>query len=292
MRGCVGLVLLAACGNHDAAPEQAAQVATAGVAAPAWACDPLPFAASTPVPEASGAAWITFRGKPALFVISDSGNAGAYGIVDPESGDTIAQGKLPGGPHGDDFEGVAARGGKLYALLSNGFYVELTQDGETFTEVPPVSLGAGMTCKDDPRPGNCGKNFEGICLDDTAQQDACVGFAASKADGKMYCLVDHDGALAADPARTIAVSGKNVIADCAIDEHGTLWVGANIFELGQVYRVDGWRDPAHAKVVALGRIGPGNPEVLAVRGDLVYRMSDTNGTPSLMAKFRCAANAR
>jgi ABC-type sugar transport system ATPase subunit len=30
----------------------------------------------------------------------------------------------------------------------------------------------------------------------------------------------------------------------------------------------------------------------AVRGDVVYRMSDTNSAPSLMAKFRCSARTK
>lgn len=275
MRGCVAVLAMVGCGRHD---EAAVAPPPPVAATSAWTCEPQPFAGSTPVPEASGAAWITFRGKPALFVISDSGNDGAYGIVDPGSGETLAQGKIAPGEHGDDFEGVATRGGKLYALLSNGFYVIITQDGETFTASPPLSLGP------------YDKNFEGICLDDTGGAGACIGFAASKADGSLYCLVDRAGALAIDPPRTIAITGKNKLADCAIDEHGTLWAGGNMFELGRIYRVDDWRDPAHARVTALGPLGPGNPEVLAVRGDVLYRMSDTNGAPSLMAKFRCPAD--
>ena len=50
---------------------------------------------------------------------------------------------------------------------------------------------------------------------------------------------------------------------------------------------DGWADLATAKVVPVVKLGVGFPEVLAVRGDIVYRMSDLGGAPSLMAKWRC-----
>jgi hypothetical protein len=148
-----------------------------------------------------------------------------------------------------------------------------------------------MVCGE-PTDGNCGRNFEGICLDPRGASGPCAGFAASKADGHLYCLHEHDGTFTADPARAIAVVRPNVLADCAIGEDGTLWAGANIFGLNTIYRVEGWQDPHTAKVVEVGAYGVGNSEVLAVRGDVVYRMSDTNGAPSLMAKFRCTASTR
>ena len=68
--------------------------------------------------------------------------------------------------------------------------------------------------------------------------------------------------------------------------------GNNFFDRSEVYRIDGWQDPARAKVVEIGALGVGFPEVIAVRGDIVYRMSDTGGSPSLMSKFRCTAGTR
>lgn len=277
----LAVVALAACGKGNDAPAKPPPPPSAPtVAGP---CEALPFAATTPVPEASGAAWIQFRGKPALFVLSDSGNDGAYGIVDPDSGDTIAQGKLGHADKGDDYEGVTTHGGKLIALISNGWYVDIAQDGERFTAGKPIALGEPADLD--------GKNFEGICLADAAG-DGCLGFAASKGDGHLYCLVERGGQLRADFTRSIEITRKKRLADCAIDDHGTLWVGANILELGKVWRVEDWRDPAHAKVSELGAVSVGNPEVLAVRGELVYRMSDLDTAPSMMAKFRCKPIAR
>ena len=68
---------------------------------------------------------------------------------------------------------------------------------------------------------------------------------------------------------------------------GRLYVGSNAFDLGIVYRVTGWEDPARAKVASIGPLLIGFPEALAVRGDVFYRMSDTGGAPSFMKKFRC-----
>src|ERR1044071_5661247 len=79
---------------------------SAGSAEGAMHCAPLAFAASTPVPEASAAAWLAIDGKPALLVVSDSGNAGAYGLIDPDTGATTETGKLPlSDDVSDDIEG-------------------------------------------------------------------------------------------------------------------------------------------------------------------------------------------
>jgi outer membrane protein assembly factor BamB len=279
VRSCVVLVTLAACGKQADPPAPAA----APTVTETFSCEPQPFAMTTPLAEASGAGWITFRGKPALFVLSDSGNDGAFAIVDPDGGDTIAQGSIGKSTHGDDYEGVTTRGGKLYAVISNGWYVRIDQDGEQFTATVPRALGEPAQLD--------GKNFEGICLDDSAQ-GSCIGFVASKGDGHLYCLDERDGALHADFARSIAITSRKRVADCAIDERGTLWVGANIHELNKLYRVDNWHEPAQARVVALDSVGVGNSEVLAVRGDTFYRMSDLDTAPSLMAKFRCKAASR
>jgi hypothetical protein len=303
-------VVLAACGRG--APDPAA-APTGSASETAVHCEPLPFAESTPVPEASGAAWLTIDGKPMLVVIGDSGNHGAYGIVDPDTGATTEQGAVPMGDWGDDFEGLAARRGTLYALLSGGHILAYQRDGAGFrvagdpqpigdriapADLPKMTMlsdrpvaGIGMVCGG-PRQNNCGRNFEGLCLDDTNGDAPCAGFVAAKSDGKLYCLVEHDGHYTADITHAIAVTKPGALADCAFDDHGRLWAGNNFFDRSEVYRIDNWRDPARAKVVEVGALGVGFPEVIAVRGDVVYRMSDTGGSPSLMSKFRCTAGAR
>ena len=272
-------------------------------AAPSSGCTQLPFAESTPVPEASGAAWLTIDGKLELVVVGDSGNNGAYGIVDPDTGATIETGKLPlSDEAGDDIEGVSAHGDKIYGLTSAGWMRVWRRSGKGFELVePPYPIGPvtlsrkttkkhapegdGMVC--DAHTVNCGRNYEGLCLAAAPSSPRCIGFAASKADGHLYCLTDEAGKLVAHHDRAIEITRPGALADCAFSEDDTLWAGSNMFDLGNVYRVAHWDDPAHATLDKVGSLAIGFPELLAVRGDLVYRMSDTGGAPSLMAKFRC-----
>jgi hypothetical protein len=273
---------------------------------PAAACSELPFAESTPVPEASGAAWLTIDGALGLVVISDSGNDGAYAIVDPESGATREQGKLPLGGDGDDLEGIAARGGKLYTLTSPGWMrvYERASQGFALVDGPyplgPIDIedrgdgvgnhppkGTGMVCA--AKHANCGRNYEGLCLAPGPVTGRCVGFAAAKADGHLYCLVESGGKLQVDYAGAIKIARPGVVSDCAFSDDGRLYVGTNLFDAGNVYRVTDWQDPARAQVVRIAPLLIGNPETLAVRGDVIYRMSDTNSAPSFMKKYRCPA---
>jgi len=273
-------------------------------------CQQLSFAGNTPVPEASGAAWLTIGGKLALAVVSDSGNDGAYGILDPETGETLETGTLPLGNAGQDLEGAAARGNQMVTINSAGWIRVYQHDdaAKAFTLVTdayplgPVTLpaksksggnappeGDGMVC--DGKSTNCGRNYEGLCLVDDAHRPpgdgACVGFAASKADGKLYCLTETGGKLVVHRDRAVSITKPGALADCAFAEDGSLWAGSNLFDFANVYEVKGWAEPAGATVVPLGGIGVGFPETLAVRGDVFYRMSDTGGSPSLLTKYRC-----
>jgi len=263
-------------------------------------CEKLPFAESSPVPEASGAAWMMIDGKLSLVVISDSGNDGAYAIVDPDSGATTEQGKLPLGGKDDDLEGVAVRDGKLVAVTSPGWIRVWQREPKGFSLVAgPYPLGPidldegtgnappehdGMVCPQ--AKTNCGRNYEGLCLS-PKPAGLVIGFAAAKADGHLYAIVDHDGKLAVDRTKRIEITKPGAMADCAFSDDGMLVVGSNLFDLANVYRVDGWQDPATARVVSLGTLGAGFPETIAARGDIIYRMSDTGGAPSLMARYRC-----
>ena len=310
---CITAVVAAAACRRDAeappaSPAPPAPVTSAGSAgaSPTDACRELPFAGSTPVPEASGAAWLSIDGKLGLVVISDSGNDGAYAIVDPESGATLEQGKLPLGGDGEDLEGIAARGGRLYVITSPGWMRVYERKGAGFALVDgpyplgPVDIqdrgggmgdrppkGSGMVCA--AKHTNCGRNYEGLCLAPGPVSGRCVGFAASKADGHLYCLVESAGKLAVEYSLSIEIARPGAIADCAFSDDGRLYAGSNLFDLGNVYRVTAWDDPPHAKVTRLGPLLVGFPETLAVRGDVFYRMSDTGGSPSAMKKYRCPA---
>ncbi|MEO8840002.1 MAG: hypothetical protein ABI591_28130 [Kofleriaceae bacterium] len=269
-------------------------VAAAADASGVSDCEALPFEPTTPVPEASGAAWLTIDGALRLVVAGDSGNHGAYGVIDPASGKTLEQGTLPLNLASDDIEGLAARGDRLFGITSPGWILEWKRSGTGFVLVAgpyalgPVDLpptgglgdkppkGNGMVC--DGTRTNCGRNYEGLCLTEHG------GYVASKADGHLY-PVTGDDKLVVERAGAIAVADPGHLADCAYDG-GTLYVGNNLFGLSTVSRV------VDGKVLPIASIGVGFPEVLAVRGDVFYRMSDTGSTPSLMSKFRCSASAR
>jgi hypothetical protein len=269
-------------------------------------CTDEPFAAMTPVPEASGAAWLD---ADKLFVISDSGNDGKYAIVNAGNGYTVEEGALPlGGDFGDDLEGVAARGGKFHVISSPGWVRSYKRVDKGFELVdPPYALGpididdkggklgdkppqgTGMVCP--AKNTNCGRNYEGLCLlPDAVAVDAktrCIGFAASKADGHLYCVQEDAGKLTVHYQHSIRIARPGVLSDCAFAEDGTLYAASNLFDAGNVYRVVGWREPSEAKIEVVGALGIGFPETIAVKGDLIYRMSDTGAAPSMMRKLRC-----
>ncbi|HEX3483207.1 MAG TPA: hypothetical protein VHT91_49690, partial [Kofleriaceae bacterium] len=135
-------ILAAACGKGgDPAGAPAAGAPAAGTsgsaAAPAQGqgmrCELLPFAVSTPVPEASAAAWIAIHGRPHLLVVGDSGNHGAYGIIDPGTGATIETGRLPlSDDASDDLEGMSAIGDRFYGLTSSGWIRVWRRQGNGF----------------------------------------------------------------------------------------------------------------------------------------------------------------
>ncbi|HEY6035760.1 MAG TPA: hypothetical protein VIV58_15905 [Kofleriaceae bacterium] len=290
-------IAVLACGcNGKASSDVPAPVVRARLGSAAvTACEALPFAESTPVPEASGATWLTIDGALRLVVVSDSGNHGAYGLIDPETGATVEQGVLPLNGSTDDIEGLATRGDHVFGITSPGWILEWKRIANGFelvrgpTALGPVDLpptgglgdkppkGDGMVC--DGTRSNCGRNYEGLCLTEHA------GYAASKADGHLYPLTG-DSELRVERTGAIAVADPGHLADCAYDEHGTLYVGNNLFGLSKVSRVE------NGKAVPIASLGMGFPEVLAVRGDVFYRMSDTGGSPSLMGKFRCKPSAR
>jgi hypothetical protein len=226
-------------------------------------------------------------------VISDSGNDGAYGMLDPESGKTVETGALALGDAGDDMEGVAAREDRVYTLTSAGWMRVYKRAGAGFELVDgPYAIGEGrMMCG--PKKTNCARNYEGLCLGPANAPSGCTGFAASKEDGVLYCLKEVEGGrFAVVPDASIRVTKHDALADCAFDDAGQLYAASNFFDTNRVYQVDGWRDPASAVVTSIGSVGVGFGEGIAVRGDVVYRFSDLGGAPSLISKFGCPGLAR
>ncbi len=265
-------------------------------------CEAVEFPLSLPIAEASGAVVTTIDGAAAMMVIADSGHTGDYLLVDPQSGAVRERGKLPLGDKGDDLEGLAFRNGRFYAITSSGWLRAWKRKGPPqagFELVSgPTPIGAlapaaeAMSCE--LARVNCGKNYEGLCLAPSGgAAGECVGMAASKKAGRLYCIVEGaKGQLSIDPTRSIAVSKPEALADCNIDGEA-LWAGANFFDFNRVWRITGWRDPAPVagaspvRIEELGAIGGGFCEGMAASGETLFRLSDTQGSPSLISKFRC-----
>lgn len=287
----------AAAADPWAAPGAAAPPATAD-------CERLPFATSIPVGEASGAAWLhgADGAGDVVIVIGDSGHGGAYVEIDATTGALLRRGNLPlGEGAGDDVEGLATDGQRLWGLTSAGWLRAWERDGDHFRLVlGPYSVERRGPCKFDEV--NCGHDFEGLCLRPAGTVDGqgCVGFAASRAESALFCLT----AVAAPPEGagpgvgpwlTLAVregkskphpgpelTRKRALADCAIAGDGAVWTGDNLLGGAMVRRLDApsWQ----------GALGVGFPEAMALAPDgVVYRFSDAGGSPSLAARYRCPA---
>jgi hypothetical protein len=303
MRWWIAAVLAAAaaCGGRKEPAPKVAKDATA-VAPPVAdggdvVCEKLAWIETIAIPEASGSGLLDVDGAPGLIVVGDSGNKGGYVIVDPETGAERERGKLPlGTSKSDDVEGLAVRDGALVGLTSSGFVLAWVRTSKAFAladgPYPLADASTGLAC--DEREVNCGKNYEGICLRSGAVPDGeCVGLAASKADGALYCLV-ADGARVAATARSIAVTQPGTLTGCDIAADGSVWAGSNLFDASRVFRVTGWTAPETAKVVEIGSLAVGFPESIANgAGGTVYRFSDVpDGGPSLVGKFRCSDAGR
>ncbi|MBK9034418.1 MAG: hypothetical protein IPL61_24650 [Myxococcales bacterium] len=242
-------------------------------------CVALPYQNELDVPEASGAAWLAGPGR--LLVVADSGHDGEYIEVDA-AGAIEARGQLPLGTAGDDLEGLALDGDRVWGLTSAGWLRAWRRTDAGYTL--EVSYALDDACP--PTSVNCGANFEGLCLAPRPLADGCDGYAASKQAGRLVCLHRQGDRYALDRARGYDVSGSGKLADCAIAADGTVWTGDNGFGLGAVRQ---WAIGADGPtLVGATRLGIGFPEVLAFGPDhAVYRFSDLGGSPSLAAAFQC-----
>lgn len=288
----VAALALAGCRDRRAGGERTTEPPAPAPTTPAeepaadvTACTEIEYAVDIAVPEASGAAW--FPDRDALLVVSDSGNGGLYVEVDA-AGAIVRRGVLPLGAAGEDVEGLARDGARLWGLTSGGWMRAWERDGDRFRlAVDAFEPEAGADCG--PASVNCGRNYEGLCLAPSTLADGCDGYAASKTDGHLYCL-RRDGAdrFRLDASRAHRVTNGGLLADCAIAGDGTVWTGDNGFGLNTVRQ---WQiDAGGATLVGSVMLGPGNAEVLAFGpAGALYRFSDLSGSPSLTRAFRCPA---
>ena len=296
------LVAAAGCGRRserpgappaDGAPALEPLMATpVAAAAPLdeLTCEKLPFAETIPISEASGAVWLARAGTRAgvVMVVGDSGNDGAYLVLDGDDGRVLERGELPLGSGNDDLEGLSTDGELIWALTSGGWMRawRAMPGGGFELAVSPYAI-SDQSCN----VVNCGRNFEGLCLvAGGGTIHGCHGFGAAKATGELVCLVRDGDRYRAVDDRVRAVSGPEALAACDVGPDGALWTGDNLFGGSQVRRLDG------DQVVAV-HLGQGFPEAMAIGpgdrdGDvIVYRFSDTGRAPSRANRYRCTTKS-
>src|SRR5690242_17471297 len=176
--GLAALVAMAGCGRRASGQEQeetrpepaAAQpkpAEPAAVDAPPTVsladCKRLPFASPLPIAEASGAVWLPQDGG-VIVVIADSGHRGDYLIIDDDDGKVLETGKLPLDGRGDDLEGLATDGDRLWAITSSGWMRSWKRkDGGGYhADLHAYRIDDDDECSLDAV--NCGHNYEGLCF--------------------------------------------------------------------------------------------------------------------------------
>lgn len=263
-----------------------------------FACeDDTSFPSTIALPEASAATEVELTaGVRELLVVSDSGNAGVA-LLYPLPNGAPRSITLPlDAPASDDLEGIAWRAGKLYTLTSSGAVRRFAPDGAggLVRDQDAYAVGAAPTYACADLGGvNCEKNYEGLCLRAAHISAPCAGYAASRADGKLYCLtLDGNGVLAA--STTVAPIdtglGANKLSDCAFGAAGgsgerALVVASNVYDFSKSYRLDETSNDKSVLPTAFLL----NLEAVAIdRDGALYTFSDDNtANPSPANRLRC-----
>ena len=241
------------------------------------------YATSVNLAEASAATEVELTANVReLLVVSDSGGAGAA-LAKRLSNGVTRHLTLPlDAAASDDLEGIAWRGGRLYTLTSSGAVRRFTPDGTggLTRDQNAYALGAEPYACADLAGINCGKNYEGLCLRAVSADEPCAGYAASRAEGKLYCLVlDGAGVLSASttqPPIDLDVAGDS-LSDCAFGAagaaQGVLAVATNVYNGSRSYRVD----EANGALTKLPTTFVLNLESVAIDHDgALYTFSDDN----------------
>ncbi|MEO8796249.1 MAG: hypothetical protein ABI551_00055, partial [Polyangiaceae bacterium] len=232
-----------------------------------------------------------------ILVVSDSGDHGA----------ALAW-KIPDGPSrrltlpldenvaNDDIEAIAWQGGHLFTLTSSGAVRRFSPDGkgELARDGAAYRLGDPPAACPDLQKVNCGRNYEGLCLRETAALEVkprCVGYAASKKEGALYCIVMNDNKLSIDTIRKpiVLAVGKHSLADCAFGSYGgpaqsTLVVTTNVYGGSESFVVD---EATGALSTIDVSATPSNEAIAIDRDGSLYQFMDDNGDESLALRMTC-----
>lgn len=248
------------------------------------------------VPEASAAAEVELKpGVRELLVVSDSGRGGVALLLALPHGGSTRSITLPlDTPAVDDTEGIAWRSGALYTLTSSGGVRRFKSDGNggLVRDQDLYRLGDEPVACADLAAVNCGRNYEGLCLRPAGISHPCAGYAASKAESKLYCLgIDGAGKLfAKTDVPPIALNfPADQLSDCAFGAEGgvaagVLVVTTNVFGLSRSYRVD----ETSGVTTRLPTKAVPNLEAIALDKDgALFVMDDNSTTTSTASKATC-----
>lgn len=256
------------------------------------------FPSPLKVPEASGAAEVELTpGVREMLVVSDSGNDGAAVAIRIPDGPVRRVTLAIDGAANDDIEGVAWRGGHLFTLTSSGAVRRYTPDGKggLARDGGAYRIGGPPYSCPNMDKVNCGKNYEGLCLRDETNagvQPRCIGYAASKKEDALYCVVIKDNKLAIDGVRKpliLSMPGDS-LSDCAFGAWGgpaqsTLVVTTNVHGGSTSYVVN----ETTGELKALDVPGtPSNESIAIDREGTLYQMMDDNGDESLALRMTCS----
>ena len=292
----LGMAMPGSIGCKSQPSERATPTLTNDDAASARCVRSPEFKNSIDLAEASGASYVTSAGDPPyVLVIGDSGTNGAFLELDPTSGSVLTAGRLPLDPDAsDDLEGVSVRQGIVYAITSAGWVRHWRKNNGNYELVqssyPIADPSSRWVCR--AQRTNCARNYEGLCLrPGPVPAGECVGFAASKTDGQLYCLrmTATSQKLVISPEHSVGNVNRRTLTGCDFSPEGDrLWLGTNLLGGSFVYEVERWRSPKSASVKAVGAFGAGFPEAMALGPRAhFYRFSDTGASPSLADLFIC-----